>query len=875
MGQTSAEGNLDETTLALLIEMTDEHNCLAKIFRRARDHYESIGSEFAIRLVADKGKRKEYELPSTSEVAGLIVGTSRTRQFVTIRQYYTALIQTRLSQGMTLIKGGRLLHQFIVDVYTAIEEDRLSKGDTDAKIIGQRFILPPSFTGGPRYLVEKYHDAMAICREYGNPDLFITMTANPNWSEIKEHLAKYGGESPNDRPDIEFRVFKLKLDQLLKDFKAGTFFKPYKVALHRIEFQKRDLPHAHILLWFGNSTRTPSAEEVDEIISAELPNKEEDPVAYDLVTKHMIHGPCGLLNLNSPCMENNVCTKKYPRPYNDSTSIDKSGYVLYRRHRDDNASTLKAGAVLDNTFVVPHNINLMKKYEAHINVEWCNRTSAVKYLFKYITKGVDRATAVIENGNTATTPDATVSGGSKDKVVRQRNEIQDYIEARYLSACESMWRTFAFHIHKRKPSVEKLIIHLEGEHSITVKSTDNLGRVIRKPGIEKTMFTEWMVLCRRSAFAQTLTYVQIPEYFVWNNNAKVWTERKKGKTIGRVVAVHPSAGDRYYLRILINKIKGPRSYDELKTYNDVKYPDFKSSMSEGARTATPYQLRDMFVTFLTNCFVASPKGLWEHSWKSMSEDILHKRQRILGHANLELDDKTLEQYTLIEVEKLMRMQDRSLNDIKDMPKINPVLLKELGNRGTGKTFLYQTIISRLRSRKQIVLPVASSGIAALLLPNGRTAHSRFNIPSKLDEDKLCNIKPGTMLAELIEKTDLIIWDEAPMTHKHAFEALDKTLKDIMSMKNPPAKNQPFGGKTVMLGGDFRQILPVITQGSRADTVLASISHSYLWNSCHKYSLRTNMRVNQDEKEFSDWLLKVEEGRLESEQEYENDGYDDQ
>ncbi|CAN6851901.1 unnamed protein product [Brassica oleracea] len=368
MGQTSAEGNIDEPIIALLIEMIDENNCLAKIFRRARDHYENVGSEFSIRLVPDKGKGKEYDLPSTSEVAGLIVGditstigerdivvqfrsdtlqhirddhplymslqypllfpygeygfhpeiplhletgTSKTRKFVTIRQYYASLIQTRPTQGMTLIKGGRLLHQFIVDVYTAIEEDRLrwarnnqeilraelysnvldavSKGDTDAKIIGQRFILPPSFTGGPWYLVEKYHDAMAICREFGNPDLFITMTANLNWSEIKEHLQKYGGDSPNDRPDIECRVFKLKLDQLLKDFKAGTFFKPYKAALHRIEFKKRGLPHEHILLWLGTSTRTPSAEEVDEIIYAELPNKEEDPTAYDLVTKHMVH----------------------------------------------------------------------------------------------------------------------------------------------------------------------------------------------------------------------------------------------------------------------------------------------------------------------------------------------------------------------------------------------------------------------------------------------------------------------------------------------------------------------------------------------------------------------------------------------------------
>ncbi|XP_033133939.1 uncharacterized protein LOC103833495 [Brassica rapa] len=895
----------------------------------------------------------------------LETGTSRTRQFLTIRQFYAAQIQTRLKQGLTLIKGGRLLHQYIVDIYTAIEEDRLRwarnnqdilraelynnvldavcKGDTDAKIIGQRFILPPSFTGGPRYLVEKYHDAMAICREYGNPDLFITMTANPNWKEIKEHLAKYGGESPNDRPDIECRVFKMKLDQLLKDFKKGTYFKPYTAALHRIEFQKRGLPHAHILLWFGNSSRTPSAEEVDEIISAELPNKEEDPEGYNLVTKHMIHGPCGLINPKSPCMENNVCTKKFPRAYNNNTLIDKSGYVLYRRRQNENASALKDGTIVNNNFVVPHNINLLKKYKAHINVEWCNRTSAVKYLFKYITKGVDRASAVIEQGNTGALSTGA-SGEPKERVIKQRNEIQEFIDARYLSACEGMWRTFAFHIHKRKPSVEKLIIHLEGEHNITVKETDNLGRVVRKPGIEKTMFTEWMVLCRRSAFARTLTYVQIPQYFVWNNSSKVWTERKKGKAIGRIVAVHPSSGDRYYLRILINKIKGPRSYDELKTFNDVKYPDFKSvcyargyldndvewieSMSEPARSATPFQLRDMFVTFLNHCFVASPRKLWEHSWKSMSDDILRKRQRLLGHSNLELDDETLEQYTLIEVEKLLRKHDRSISDIKDMPKIKPVLLKKLGNSlwtqeldydvaeetlrhdtqftllnadqraiydsvldsvdkksgklffvngagGTGKTFLYQTIISRLRSKKQIVLPVASSGIAALLLPNGRTAHSRFNIPLKLSEDKLCNIKPGTMLAELIEKTDLIIWDKAPMTHKHAFEALDKTLKDIMSRKNPPAKEMTFGGKTILLGGDFRQILPVIPQGSRADTVLASISHSYLWDSCIKFTLKVNMRVNQDEKEFSEWLLKVGEGQSQSSEEDEDDGYHEQ
>ena len=162
-------------------------------------------------------------------------------------------------------------------------------------------------------------------------------------------------------------------------------------------------------------------------------------------------------------------------------------------------------------------------------------------------------------------------------IKKARNEIKEYQDCRYLSACESMWRTFAYSIHKRQPSVMKLVIHLEGEHNITIKDMDNLGRVILKPGIEKTMFTEWMVQCRTSAFARTLTYVQIPEFFPWNNSSKVWSERKRGTSIGRVVTVHPASGDRYYLRILINKVKGPRSYTELRTFNGVTYPDLPAA----------------------------------------------------------------------------------------------------------------------------------------------------------------------------------------------------------------------------------------------------------------------------------------------------------
>jgi hypothetical protein len=142
-----------------------------------------------------------------------------------------------------------------------------------------------------------------------------------------------------------------------------------------------------------------------------------------------------------------------------------------------------------------------------------------------------------------------------------------------------------------------------------------------------------------------------------------------------------------------------------------------------------------------------------------------------------------------------------------------------GYGGTGKTFLWNVIVAHLRARKKIVLTVASSGVASLLLPNGRTAHSCFKIPCDLDAALTCNIKRGTMLAELIESTSLVIWDEALMTHRLAFEALDKTFHDLFATHSSKADKIPFGGKVVVLGGDARQILPVVEGGTQQFQIL--------------------------------------------------------
>jgi len=157
--------------------------------------------------------------------------------------------------------------------------------------------------------------------------------------------------------------------------------------------------------------------------------------------------------------------------------------------------------------------------------------------------------------------------------------------------------------------------------------------------------------------------------------------------------------------------------------------------------------------------------------------------------------------------------------------------------GTGKTFLYNCLCSPLRSQGKIVLCVASSGIAAQLLPGGRTVHSRFKIPLSNDVNAVCVITDNSDLRELIRKTSLIIWDQVPLQHKACFEAVNRTLNDRCNR----AEEQVFGRIPVVLGGDFAQILPVIRRGTRQATVLACIRHASIWHKLQVLHLRRSTR----------------------------------
>ena len=134
--------------------------------------------------------------------------------------------------------------------------------------------------------------------------------------EINHSLEFIGGLKYEDRPNIVARVFKIELDELLHDLRHKSHFGRVIAIVYTIEFQKRGLPHTHILLFLDPKDKCPSPTNIDGIIMAEIPNPNEDPVANEVVKKFMMHGPCGFVKLKSPCMINGKCTKNFPKRFN-------------------------------------------------------------------------------------------------------------------------------------------------------------------------------------------------------------------------------------------------------------------------------------------------------------------------------------------------------------------------------------------------------------------------------------------------------------------------------------------------------------------------------------------------------------------------------
>jgi ATP-dependent DNA helicase PIF1 len=312
----------------------------------------------------------------------------------------------------------------------------------------------------------------------------------------------------------------------------------------------------------------------------------------------------------------------------------------------------------------------------------------------------------------------------------------------------------------------------------------------------------------------------------------------------------------------------------------------------------PSSLRRLFATILVFYKPKNVAGLWTKHFDAMAEDFKHKNpnphwveqmvlidiRNILQSMKSKDNDKDINKFPLPKI-------DDAFDDAIAVPreifeevsiKTNPedvglsYLLNEEqraaydeimstidskrgglffvdGPGSTGKTFLYRALLGNVRSQNKLAVATATSGVVASIMPGGRTAHSRFKIPLTLDDKQGCDFTKQCGTAKLLQQASLIIWDEASMTKRQAVKALDYSMCDIMGRKD-----LPFGGKTVVFGGDFRQVLPVVRKGSRAQIVGASLRKSYLWEFMRHLKLVCNMRAQTDPW-LVDYMLRIGNG----------------
>ncbi|XP_066360990.1 uncharacterized protein [Miscanthus floridulus] len=487
----------------------------------ARDRLaDNEAKDFVIRIIGPKnGDPPQYSLPTTDQLAMLVVGDFSCEEFerdIIVQKQTGDLDQISALHPAFMALQYPLLFPYVERGWqtgilytgaTQLAQNAHAKVDARACVDENRL----------KYIVDHQADIRMESIQ-GIYDAISRGSQEGSEVEISEAIFE-PGQRPGDRNDIIVRVFNIKLEELLHDIRCGKPFGPCNAVLHTIEFQKRGLPHAHIILWTSRDTSDPTSTMIGKYVSAELPDPRNDPLGYALVAEHMIHGPCGKNNPRCPCMKNNKCSKHFPKPYQPTTTVNSIGFAVYKRP-ENNLFVCKGGLQMDNRWVVPYNMFLLTKYQAHINVEWCNKTTFIKYLFKYVTKGADCSKAYLQR----------VKRGQQapyDDETQTINEIKEYLDCRYICEQDACWRMFGYDIHRHYPAVERMPVHLPNENFITFSARAKMNKLVSIEFLKRTRLTQWFVCNELFPEARALTYPEFPLKWIWDQRDRRWTKRKQ------------------------------------------------------------------------------------------------------------------------------------------------------------------------------------------------------------------------------------------------------------------------------------------------------------------------------------------------------------
>ena len=653
-----------------------------------------------------------------------------------------------------------------------------------------------------------------------------------------------------------------------------------------------------MVLFLADTDKPRVTEDVDQLVSAEIPDQQLQPDFHDTVKRHMIHGPCGKLNLHCVCMQNGECKKKFPKPLQQQTDFSVNGYPLYRR-RGQHRAELRHHTVNDS-WVVPYNPHLLMKFNLRMNVEVCTTVKSVKYIFKYIHKGNDAAHIEIRQN------------------YLNHDEILQHLNARYVGPHQAEFRIMQYKMREKSHTIIRLAVHLPLQQNVYYRD-GNEERALQVS--RHTTLTAFFNLNEENENAHQYLYHEIPEHYTFDKKAKKWNPRRRatGPIIGRLYQVQPSDPQRFALRLLLLHRRGVTSFEDLRTVDGLLCDTFRDAaramglleddsehqrcLQEAAIMNMPSQMRQLFATLMVFQTPSDIRALFEEFKEAMCEEYIRHDQ--LNDPDITFQERHIH-LCLWDINTCLRVHGKSISDTEfsDLPQlpdnfIHPQnqsdetdivheteqgqhMLQQLNNdqrhihdtiltaittnsdqncyfvdgpAGTGKTFLYNTIVHNLQALGIKVKCMAYSSIASTLLINGATAHSTFQIPIPLLPNSVCNIRCQSARAQILRETTIFILDEASMIPANALQAVNVLLRDITQI------NKPFGGKFMILGGDVRQVLPVVPRAGREQTVQQWIINSHLWRHFHKFRLVTNMRAVHDEtyRQFSDWLLRIGTG----------------
>ena len=254
-----------------------------------------------------------------------------------------------------------------------------------------------------------------------------------------------------------------------------------------------------------------NSEEASSSYTYEILDKETNPEFHCIVTSHMIHGPCGQWNCDSPCMIDRKCSKDYPKQLRQDTCFTDNSYPLYRRRVEDApgspmSKTIRGGlnVSLNNAWVVPYNPYILLRYNAHINLEIVCAVSSVKYLYKYLEKGPDQCLVRLDIA------DETCEELHLDEVTR--NEL-----GRYITSAEAYWWIYNFPIQRKQPPVRMLAIHLQDEQIITFND-DGAAQNIMNAGPPTTTLTAFFGAMSLHPHMWHIAYPDVFQHFTSTQN---------------------------------------------------------------------------------------------------------------------------------------------------------------------------------------------------------------------------------------------------------------------------------------------------------------------------------------------------------------------